>query len=256
LPLPLVERSEKEIADTISKKVKAMKDVKSCDHLSVRMTGKRLYVEMNVSLDSSLRFVDAHKVALNIEREVKSIVPNARVVIHTEPYQGGAENIWALVKSTAEAVPGSRGVHNIHIQEIKGKLFVDLHLEVSANMTVEQAHDTSDVVERRVKAANPKIAEVIVHAESASDLISRELTGVETELESYIEHVARGFPEIKRVHGIEIRRAGDSLHVVLRCHFDRALTMKNAHDVSSRLEQAIRSTYPNVSRIDVHEEPD
>jgi len=256
LPLPLVERSEKEIADTISKKVKAMKDVKSCDHLSVRMTGKRLYVEMNVSLDRSLSFVDAHKIALNIEREVKTAAPNARVVIRTEPYQGKAENIWELVKTTAESVPGSRGVHNIHIQEIKGKLFVDLHLEVSANMTVEQAHDTAEAVERKIKAANPKISEVIVHAESASDLISRELTGVETELESYIEDVARGIPEIKRVHGIEIRKAGDSLHVVLRCHFDRGLTMAKAHDVSNRLERTIRSTYPNITRIDVHEEPD
>jgi divalent metal cation (Fe/Co/Zn/Cd) transporter len=251
-----VERSEKEIADTISKKVKAMKDVRSCDHLSVRMTGKRLYVEMNVSLDTSLRFVDAHKIALDIEREVRSIVPNARVIVHTEPHEGGAESIWALVKSIADGVPGSRGVHNIYVQEVKGKLSVDLHLEVSANMTVKQAHDTSEAVERKIKAADPKISEVIVHAESASDLISRELTGVETKLESYIEHVVRGFPEIRRVHGIEIRRAGDSLHVVLRCHFDRGLTMKTAHEVSSRLEQTIRSTYPNIARIDVHEEPD
>jgi divalent metal cation (Fe/Co/Zn/Cd) transporter len=254
LPLPLVERSEEEVAQIIRKKVEAMKDVKSCRQLSVHMTGKRFYVEMHVSLDSNLRFEGTHKIALDIEREVKSVVPNARVTIHTEPPENGLD-IWKLVKDTAEGVAGSRGVHNIHIQKIYGKLIVDLHLEVSANMTVKEAHDVADQVEKKIKAASPNISEVTVHMESASDRISRELTGVETELESSIEHVAERFPEIKCVHGISVRKVGDSLHVVFRCHFDPNINMKKAHEISNKLESALRSEYPNIARIDVHEEP-
>jgi len=44
LPLPLVERSEEEIARIIRKKVEAIKDVRGYHQLSVRMTGKRFYV--------------------------------------------------------------------------------------------------------------------------------------------------------------------------------------------------------------------
>nr|MDO8134907.1 cation transporter dimerization domain-containing protein [Candidatus Njordarchaeum guaymaensis] len=131
----------------------------------------------------------------------------------------------------------------------------DLHLEVSANMTVKQAHDVSEQVESRLRAASPNISEITVHMESASERISRELMGVETDLESYIEHVAERFPEIKRVHGIEARKIGNSLHVVLRCHFDPKINMKQAHEVSNKLESEIRKAYPNVARIDVHEEP-
>jgi divalent metal cation (Fe/Co/Zn/Cd) transporter len=255
LPLPLVERSEEEIAQMIRKRVEAIKDVRGYHQLNVRMTGKRFYVEMHVLLDSNLRFEDTHKIASDIEREVKSVVPNARVTIHTEPFGGSRESIWKLVKDVAEEVPGSRGVHNIHIQEIDGKLYVDLHLEVSANMTVKQAHEVSDHVERKIKAANQDISEITVHIESASDRISRELTGVEADLESYIEHVAARFPEIKRVHGIEIRKIGDNLHVVLRCHFDPNINMKKAHEISNSLEREIRGAYPRIARIDVHEEP-
>jgi divalent metal cation (Fe/Co/Zn/Cd) transporter len=68
--------------------------------------------------------------------------------------------------------------------------------------------------------------------------------------------VAERFPEIKRVHGISVRKVGDSLHVVLRCHFDPDTNMKKAHEISNKLESAIRSMYPNIARIDVHEEPD
>jgi divalent metal cation (Fe/Co/Zn/Cd) transporter len=255
LPLPLVERSEKEIAQIIKKKVEALKDVKGYHQLSAHMTGKRFYVDMHILLDKNLSFEDTHKIASNIEREVKSVVPNARVTIHTEPFGGSRESIWRLVKEVAEEVPGSRGVHNVHVQEIDGKLFVDLHLEVSANMTVKQAHEVSEQVEARIKAANPNISKITVHMESASERISRELTGVETEMESYIEHVAERFPEIKHVHGVEIRRVGDYLHIVLQCHFDPNINMKKAHEISNSLEREIRSAYPQVARIDIHEEP-
>ncbi len=255
LPLPLVERSEQEILKRISKRVEAIKEVKGYHQLSVRMTGKRFYVEMHVLLDSNLRFEDTHRIASSIEREVRKVVPNSRVTVHTEPVGETRESVWALVKETAEEVPGSRGVHNIHIQEINGKLCVDLHLEVSANMTVKQAHTVSEQVEQRVKKANPKISEVTVHMESASERISREQTGVETELESYIEHVAERFPEIKHVHGIEVRRVGDALHVVLNCHFDPNVTMARAHEISNGLEREVKSAFPRIARIDVHEEP-
>ena len=255
MPLPLVERSEEEVAQIIRKRVEAIKDVRGYHQLSVHMTGKRFYVDMHVLLDSNLSFEDTHRIASDIEREVKKAVPNARVTIHTEPVGGSRESIWKLVKEIAEGVPGSRGVHNIHIQEINGKLCVDLHLEVSANMTVKQAHEVSEHVEREIKTANPKISDITVHMESASERISRELTGGETELESYIAHVAKRFPEIKEIHGIEVRKIGDALHVVLRCHFDPNIDMKKAHEISNSLEREIRSAYPRIARIDVHEEP-
>lgn len=250
-----MERSEKEIAQIIKKRVEAIPAVKGYHQLSVRITGKRFYVDMHVLLDKNLSFEDTHKIASDIEREVKGVVPNARVTIHTEPLGGSRESIWRLVRDIAEGVPGSRGVHNIHIQEINGKVCVDLHLEVSANMTVKQSHEVSEQVETRIKVAIPNISEVTVHMESASERISRELTGVETEMESFIEHVAERFPEIKHVHGIEIRKVGDNLHVVMQCHFDPNINMEKAHEISNNLEREIRSAYPRVARIDVHEEP-
>jgi divalent metal cation (Fe/Co/Zn/Cd) transporter len=218
------------------------------------MSGKRLDVDMLLLL-SNIGLEDAHKIALKVEREVMDEFPEARVTIHTEPLGNSQERIWELVKGIAEGTPGSRGVHNIHIQRIAEKLCIDLHLEVSANMTVKQAHDVADRVEKRIKAADRNIEEVTVHIESASERISRELAGVETELESYIEHLAEGFPEIRNVSGIRIRRFGKTTHLVLQCKFNPDLRIEKAHGISSKLEKKIRDAYPNITRIDIHEEP-
>jgi divalent metal cation (Fe/Co/Zn/Cd) transporter len=255
LPLPLIERSEKEITKVIRKKVESIKGVRGCRQLEVRMSGKKPDVNIRVLLDSNLGFEEVHKIALDIEKKVKDSIRNARVTVDTEPFENGRENIWKLVKEIAEGTSGSRGVHNIHIQKIKEKLCIDLHLEVSANMTVKQAHDVADQVENKIKEANPNIEEVTVHIESASDRISREMAGIETELESYVQDVAKRFPEIKEVHEVKVRRIGNTMHLVLHCTFDSKMSIKKAHELSNKVESAIRDAYPNVARIDVHEEP-
>jgi len=80
-------------------------------------------------------------------------------------------------------------------------------------------------------------------------------TGAETEAKLYIEDLVKRFPEIKGIHGIRIRKMGDRMHLVLRCHFDQGINIQQAHEVSSKFEKAIRDAYPNIDRIDMHEEP-
>lgn len=254
MPIPIVERSEKEIANAVKKRVEAISDVKDCHQVTVRVTGKRCDVDLHVSLDISLSFEDVHRIASKIEREVRHILPQARVTVQTDPHGHRREDIRALVKEIAEKVPGSRGVHNVHVQRINEKLCLDFHLEVSANMSVKRANEISNEMEKRLKAANLNISEITIHMESASDLISRELQGGGTEFKWFVEHTARRFPRIKRIHGIRIRRIGDRLHLILHCSFDPNLTVKQAHDASTELENAIRAAYPIVDRIDIHEE--
>jgi len=255
LPLPLVERSKEEIAKAIRKKVEVMDQVRGIRHLDVRISGKRLDVDVHVFLDNDLKSEDMHRVALDIERVVRNAYANARVSVDTEPLGPGQNGVWKAVKDAAEETQGSRGVHNIHIQRIDGKLYVDLHLEVSANMTVKEAHDVAEQVEGKIRVMKPEISEVTVHIESASDRISRELAGVETELESYIKHVAKRFSEIQSISGIGVRRAREGIHLTLQCRFEPELSIKKAHEVSSKLEKALRTAYPKITRIDIHEEP-
>ncbi len=256
MPIPLLERSPKEISEHIKTAIEEVRLVKGCRQVSVRMTGKRLDISAHVLVDSSLRFEDVHRIVSDIEKAVRSKVQRiARITVQTEPYGHARTGIASLVTEIAEKVPGSRGVHNVHIQKVNGKFCVDLRLEVSANMSVRQAHEIAREVEKRLKAANSNISEITVHMESASELISRELEGHGTELRWYIEDAAKRFPEIRAVHGVRIRRAGNNLHAVLRCRFDPNMSIKQAHDISHKLEAIVKGAYPKLDGIDVREEP-
>lgn len=255
MPIPFFERSSSETARMIERKVRFIEDVHSVRRVHVDMTGKKPVVVVVVWLDQKFDHEETHKVALKIENVVKEILPNSRVSIRTEPAGTDSEHIWRLVKETAETVPGSRGAHNVHIRKVNGKLGLDFHLEVSANMTVKQAHRVSEQIEKKLKEADPSIAEVLIHEESVEDLVDSERSGAGTEIRWYIEHLKKRFPEIKEMSKPEIRRAGDKLYVVMKCKFNPDISLKEADEVIGRFEANVRAALPEVAMIEVHKEP-
>ncbi len=256
MPVPVVERSQKEIEQMIRKKISAIKDVKACFQITVGPLRKKPQIHLHVWLDKNISYEGMHNVSSHIEREVRKIVPNASVAIRTEPHGTDYYDVWKLVKDIANKEPGSRGAHNIHIQELDGTIGVDFHLEVSAGMTVKKAHDVAIQIEKKLKSANAKISEVIIHEESIADLVYSERTATGSHVRSYIEHIVRQFPEIIAVHKPKILKMGDEkLHVVLRCTFDPSLSIDRAAEVTAKLQEIIRAGNPRIDRIDITEEP-
>lgn len=257
LPIPLVEPSERETLRRIRRWVQAVDGVKECVDVRMTLTRKRPHVHVHVSLEGDPDYDGIHKISAIIDREVRKVVPYARVSIRSEPGKGGAEvkQIWELVKKIAEDEPGSRGAHNIHAQTFGGKLGVDFHLEVAAGISVGQAHEVAARIKRKLEAANPRIFEVVIHEETVSDLTSTERSGHGTELWWYIEHVAKRFPEIKLRSPPTIRQLGNNqLHVIIRAAFNPDLSVENANQIASRLDAAIKRGFPAIVRVDITEE--
>jgi divalent metal cation (Fe/Co/Zn/Cd) transporter len=258
LPIPLVEPSERETLRRIRRRVQALAEVEKCVDVRMTLPTKKPHVHVHVLLKGKPDFDGIHKTSAMIDHEVRKVVPNARVSIRSDAGEAGgeAERIWKLVKRVAEDEPGSRGVHNIHIQNFGGKLGVDFHLEVAAGMSVGQAHEVATRIERKLRAADPKISEVVTHEESVSDLTSNERSGHGTELRWYIEHVAKRFPEVKLASPPMIRRLGNhQLHVIIRAAFKPDLSMEKASQIASQLDAAIRQGFPAIVRVDITKEP-
>ena len=71
----------------------------------------------------------------------------------------------------------------------------------------------------------------------------------------YLSNLTKRFPEITAVHGVKVRRNHESLNIVLRCRFDPKMSIKQANEISRKLEATIRNAYPIVGGLEVHEEP-
>ena len=83
------------------------------------------------------------------------------------------DDIQALVLN----VPGVAGCHKIRSRGMQDHVFIDLHIQVSKQLSIEQAHHISYAVEECLKNSRPGIVDVLVHVEEEVQSRSEVLGG-------------------------------------------------------------------------------
>jgi divalent metal cation (Fe/Co/Zn/Cd) transporter len=253
MPIPVVERSEREIARRIGRKIGGMDQVAECNEVTMGFTRKKPNVHFHARLRGNPEFEETHKICSQMELEVRNLVPNARVVIHsTTSGTGDPKEVWKTVKNTADAEPGSRGVQNIHLRKMDGGLGVDFHLQVGTLVTPTQAQNLLAQIEKKVKATDPRITDLVIHRGSIPELISSEQAGYGSEIRSYLDHVVERFPDAKQVRPPSIQMAGDRFSIIFRMAVPSGAS--KASQIASEFEAAIKSGYSAIARVDIREE--
>jgi cation diffusion facilitator family transporter len=70
-----------------------------------------------------------------------------------------------------------------------------------------------------------------------------------------IERVLERIPEVKSSRDIRTRGAGDAVYVDLCVHVDGEMSLRDAHDVADRIEEALMRAHPEIVDVVVHVEP-
>ena len=71
------------------------------------------------------------------------------------------------VRELARGVPDVRGVEKCFIRKMGWHLYVDIHVEVDGQLTVERAHAIAHQVKDHLRTQLPKVRDVLVHIEPA-----------------------------------------------------------------------------------------
>jgi len=71
------------------------------------------------------------------------------------------------VRLEAAATPDVANIEKCLIRKMGGRYFVDMHVEVDPNMTVDRAHQIAHEVKDRVREKLPQIQDVLIHIEPA-----------------------------------------------------------------------------------------
>ena len=73
--------------------------------------------------------------------------------------------LLAQIRATAAQIPGVQAVEKCRARKTGFQYFVDMHIEVDPQMTVQQGHDIAHRVKARVRQAMPSVNDVLVHVE-------------------------------------------------------------------------------------------
>jgi cation diffusion facilitator family transporter len=244
------------LKDKIVAAADEVEGVISPGQVRLRRSGPRVFVDMTIEVDRNLSFERTHAIAESVEARIQALVPDADVVIHTDPRETERENMARRIRAIAERnqIP----VHNISVHEDNGEIYVDLHIEVDDHLLLRQAHELASHIEQDLRADIPKIARVDTHIESRGTGVGsgRDVTAEEGGLVERVKRIADGIIGRDCCHNILVRRQGDRLSVSLHCTFEPDLPVIEAHRLSSRIEEALKMDMPAIDQVLVHTEPE
>jgi cation diffusion facilitator family transporter len=70
-----------------------------------------------------------------------------------------------------------------------------------------------------------------------------------------IESLAASVAGVRRVRDVRTRGRGDAVYVDLTVHLDGEVTLREAHEVADRIEEALKAAHPEIVDVVVHPEP-
>ena len=221
--------------------------------LRLRESGGRYFADAVVAVPPGQAVVEGHVTADDVEDAIRGALPDSDVVVHLEPQ---SENLDPRDRALAAALaePAVREVHDIVLYQQDGQLNVSLHLKLSPDMPLREAHEAAERVERAI-AADPEVASVQTHLEPLEQPQSaaardRDAAGQLAGLDEQVVALTRHKP-IKT----KLIRAARGQVVFLTVAVAADLSLSEAHELAGRLEEEIRRSHPYLVDVVVHTEP-
>lgn len=91
-------------------------------------------------------------------------------------------NVYNKIFEAVEKVPGAGNPHRVRSRMVGNLYMITLDIEVDPQMTITQAHEVADAVEKSIKASIDNVYDILVHVEPAGKCQSDEKFGVDREM--------------------------------------------------------------------------
>lgn len=251
----LLDRAPRGLSEKVKEVVCETEGVEECTLVRVRPSGPKYFVDVIISINQSDSLKKAHDISLEVEKKVKNILPNSDIVIHTDPTELDREPITQKIRNIA--LLREFNVHDVHIHEVKKKKFIDLHLEVPPKLSLNKTHTLAHHLEEEIRNKISGVEEVNIHLEPADKSpteyieITRESEKMRQEIKEAVENMIGS----GRCHNIRIRKVKDKFHVYLHCTLEERMPIKEAHELTSKIEFKIKKKIPRVEEVNIHAEP-
>jgi cation diffusion facilitator family transporter len=251
----LLDRAPEGLPQRIAQAARKVQGVLGTSQVRVRRSGPSTFIDLNVAVDRNLPFERAHSIAEVVESQVQDVAPGADVMVHTDPQAYVDESVVERIRMIAAR--NQLAVHNIAAHETKGRNYVDLHLEVDEHLTLQQAHDRANRLEKEIRADMSDVSQVNTHIEARATGVSsgKDVTDQMSALVQQIREISEEVVGQSSCQDVKIRSLGDKLAVLLDCTFDRDLSIANVHEITALIEDRLRHRIRNLDHVLVHTEP-
>jgi cation diffusion facilitator family transporter len=223
--------------------------------LRMRQAAGRHFADVVIGVDFDAAVGQGHAAADAVERAVQSALPEADVVVHVEP-RADDSAIRERAHAAALGVPRVREVHNVSVLSVGQSNELSLHLKLPGDLSLEEAHEIAEEVERAIHETVPEVDSVQTHLEP----LAEEIAGTrprEREVAENNEIIERIVQDVTGTTPAELRflHTDEGLVAFLTLRLGGGTVLADAHAQASKIEEAIRRERPEIADVIVHTEP-
>lgn len=242
------------VRSQILDRIATVTGVLEVERVRFRKAGNRYFADVSVGLERNFTFQRSEQVSDAVRAQVREVLPDADVMVHTVPRARGTENIFDRIR--AVATRHNFNVHDVSVQDLNGQLHVEQHLELDEQLSMKKAHDEVSRLESEMRGEIPEIATILTHIESEPATIETgEEIVREPELEQRLKNIVKEFPEVMDVHEFQFKKVRARLYVSCHCTLPDDMPLSRVHDVQTSLEIRFKHDAPELFRVLIHPEP-
>ena len=233
-----------------------------CTRVRVRYSGPVLFADIVVTVDENIATAEAHSIAESIEQKLVDLAPRVDVIVHIEPAEGDISqysemNIYDLMQMIGRKTPEVQSVHNIRVFEIADSLDIAADLEMSADLTLEEAHSVSDIYEKKLRElVGDCVNSVTLHLETIMTKdVSKDLTIEASDIVELVKEIVSEFTPPVNYREAKIREEPVGYSVLLDCTIPGEITLTESHDIADGIEKKILERITSVKSVFIHFDP-
>jgi divalent metal cation (Fe/Co/Zn/Cd) transporter len=187
------------------------------------------------------------------------------VVVHVEPEDAGSHEPQAVIPALRKlAQELGTEIHDIAARWVDGAYHVDAHVTMPSDMSLGEAHAQASRLEEQSRERIAQLAEIVTHIEPLDQdrqmpslhwaaIGRRSAAEVEKAIRTALTLLSQC--ECGAYHDIRVYPEGDGWATSLHCTLDDKVPLRQAHALSSQVEEHLLNTVPRLNQVIVHAEP-
>ena len=245
----LMDRAPSGLDRRIGQIAQAVPGVAEVRSVRVREAGGESFADVVIGVSRLEGLERSHQTMDEVEDAVRSQIGPAQVTVHVEP-STGAEAPNERVAAAALRVPGVVETHNISVlEQSTGGRAITLHVRLPEDMSMREAARTVEQLKREIRSEFG-VARVYAHvepsalgAQPARDIGAEQPQLVRAASEAVTRVAGQGAAEVV------VYRQGERLLVVTSLRAEPGRSVREAHVLASRVEDAVRDALDSVDDV-------
>jgi cation diffusion facilitator family transporter len=231
--------------------IQGVSGVREVRSVRVRRSGPTLLGDAAIATARMLSLEAAGRLVDEVKRVAGDALPELDLTVIVEG-QSRPSDLVERVHAAAARNGGVRDLHNVTVErESDGSLHLTMHAKLPGDMTLASASLASAGLEKTLRAELPDATRIDIHLEPMEPHVvsGEDVTQRRALLAERMRQIVESHPAVKRGVDVELSDRHNRIHAHVVAELAGDVSLEQAHQVETELEEQIRRALPEVSEV-------